>query len=144
MGAQARARGSQLDRAVAHLAARQHGVVTRAQLVELGLGRGAVRRRPEAGRIHRIHRGVYAAGHPGLTQEGLWLAGVFGAGRGAALSHRSAAALWQILPSPPTVEVTVPIARSPGPGILAHEGQLPPGEVVDRAGIPVTIAHAHS
>jgi very-short-patch-repair endonuclease len=139
MGAQVRARGSQLDRALADMAARQHGVVTRAQLVELGLGRGAIRRRLEAGRLHRIHRGVYAVGHPELTQEGLWLAGVFGAGRGAVLSHRSAAALWQILlPSPTTVEVTIPVPRRPGPGILAHESQLPPDEIVDRARIPVT------
>ncbi len=140
MHGQGRARRDPPDCAVAAIAARQHGVVTRAQLRAQGLGRGAIEHRLATGRLHLIHRGVYAVGHPKLTREGLWIAGVFGAGKGAALSHRSAAGLWDLpVPGPGAVEVTVPIWRSPGSGILAHESQLPADEIVQHKGIPVTV-----
>jgi len=48
------------ERALAALATRQHGVVARSQLIELGLGRGAIDTRLRAGRLSSIHRGVYA------------------------------------------------------------------------------------
>jgi very-short-patch-repair endonuclease len=48
----------------------------------------------EAGRLHRIHQGVYAVGHPLLTAEGRWLAAVLACGDGSLLSHRSAGILW--------------------------------------------------
>jgi very-short-patch-repair endonuclease len=111
----------------------------RAQLTALGLGRGEIEHRLRIGRLYLLHRGVYAVGHPELTQEGRWLAGVFGAGRGAVLSHRSAGALWQLLlPSPNFVEVTVPIARSPGAGIRAHASRVPADEITEHKGVPVT------
>jgi very-short-patch-repair endonuclease len=139
MRGQSRSRREPPDVAVAALAARQHGVVTRAQLTALGLGRGAIEHRLATGRLYLLHRGVYAVGHPELTQEGIWIAGVFGAGSGAVLSHRSAAALWQLLlPSPDFVVVTVPIARSPGSGIRAHASQLPAEEIAEHKGLPVT------
>jgi predicted transcriptional regulator of viral defense system len=47
------------DHASARLAARQHGVVSRAQLRALGLSDSAVSSRFGAGRLHRVHRGVY-------------------------------------------------------------------------------------
>ena len=50
------------------------------------------------GRLHRIHRGVYAVGHPVLTVDGRRMAAVLAAGPGAVLSHASAAALWEIRP----------------------------------------------
>ena len=102
------------------------------------MGRGAIRRRLESGRLYLLHRGVYAVGHPEVSQEGMWLAGVFGAGKGAVLSHRSAAALWLLLPPcPTTVEVTVPTARSPR-GVVAYESRLPANEITEHKGIPVT------
>jgi very-short-patch-repair endonuclease len=103
------------------------------------MGRGAIRRRLEAGRLHLIHRGVYAVGHPQLTREGVWLAGVFAAGEGAVLSHRSATALWDLpLPSFRYVEVTTPVSRAPGVGILAHRGAPLADEITEHRGIPVT------
>src|SRR5215210_1677909 len=106
MDAEVRARG--VDRAIAALAERQHGVVAREQLVDLGLGRGAIGHRLACGRLHPVHRGVYAAGHRVLSQEGRWMAAVLAAGAGAVLSHRSAAALWRIrLSARRRVEVTV-------------------------------------
>ena len=97
-----------LDRAVAELAERQHGVVSRAQLLDVGLGRGAIELRLARGRLHRVHAGVYAVGHAVLTDEGRWMAAVLAGGAGAVLSHRSAAALWGIRPEGSrAAEVTV-------------------------------------
>jgi Protein of unknown function (DUF559)/Transcriptional regulator, AbiEi antitoxin len=86
--------GGDLERSIAALAERQHGVVALSQLVVLGLSPKAVRGRARAGRLHRVHHGVYAVGHPLLTAEGRWIAAVLACGDGALLSHRSAAVLW--------------------------------------------------
>jgi hypothetical protein len=79
------------DALVAELAARQHGVVARRQLVALELGHRAIDYRLAAGRLHPVHRGVFAVGHRRLTQHGLWMAAVLACGVGAVLSHRAAA-----------------------------------------------------
>jgi predicted transcriptional regulator of viral defense system len=92
---------------VAALARRQHGVVALPQLGELGLQPRAVRARVAAGRLHRIHQGVYAVGHPLLTAEGRWMAAVLACGEGTLLSHRSAAILWGLRESGgPRVDVS--------------------------------------
>jgi predicted transcriptional regulator of viral defense system len=78
---------------IAEWAERQHALVTLPQLQSLGLGRSGVSRRASNGRLHRVHRGVYAVGHPHLTQRGDWMAAVLACGPRAVLSHRSAAAL---------------------------------------------------
>ena len=64
------------DRIVGELAARQHGVVALAQLRTAGLTDTAVKRRLEAGHLHRVHRGVYAVGNPNLRPEGHFMAAV--------------------------------------------------------------------
>lgn len=78
------------------LAARQHGVVARRQLLELGLGDEAIEHRLSNGRLHVVMRGVYAVGWPEMTRERRWMAAILACGKGAALSHRSAGALWGI------------------------------------------------
>jgi hypothetical protein len=70
--------------------------VTTEQLKKLGLAEGTIAHRANTGRLHRIHRGVYAVGHPRLEQKGLWTAAVLAAGNGAVLASLSAAALWDI------------------------------------------------
>ena len=87
------------DSRLADFAGRRHGVVTIGELAEIGLDRWAVKRRVESGRLHRLHRGVYAVGHTAVSQHGRWLAAVLASGEGALLSHRSAAALWGMLPT---------------------------------------------
>jgi very-short-patch-repair endonuclease len=127
------------DARIAALAARQHGVVSRAQLVEAGLGRGAIAHRLECARLHRIHRGVFAVGHSVLSRHGHWLAAVLAAGRGAVLSHRSAASLWRIRDTAATrIDVTVPRNRRARPQIAIHRAALPADEVTVERGIPVT------
>ena len=76
-------------------ATQQHGVVTAAQLAELGLSSSGISYRASVGRLHRIRRGVYAVGHRRLSQHGLWMAAVLAVGEGAVLSHLCAAVLWQ-------------------------------------------------
>lgn len=97
------------DSAVAKIALRQHGVVTRRQLDSAALGARAIRNRVARGQLHRIHRGVYAVGHRSLSWHGRWMAAVLACGEGAVLSHVSAAVLWELLrPLDGPVHVSVP------------------------------------
>ena len=125
------------DAGVAARAARQHGLIAHRQLLELGLTPPSIQHRLRAGRLHRVHRGVYAVGHRLLTVRGRWMAATLACGPGALLSHRDGAALWQILPSGRRlIHVTVPTRRSKRPGILLHHARGLEKAVVD--GIPVT------
>jgi very-short-patch-repair endonuclease len=137
------------DAAIARLAGNQHGVVSAAQLRAAGLLPSRVADRVAAGRLHRIHRGVYAVGHSNLGNEGRWMAGVLACGEGAVLSHRSAGALWGILrlggrheeQSHCPVDVTIPRdgGRKRRRGIRVHRSlTLCPADLTRRAGIAVT------
>lgn len=125
------------DRAVIRLAARQHGVITSAQLAAAGLSPTAVRHRVAQGRLRRLHRGVYlVASLPAqFTAE---MAAVLACGDTAVLSHQAAASLWQIRPRwRGVMDVTVTNGRSrPRAGIRVHRAAN-----LDRTrhhGIPVT------
>lgn len=123
------------------LAARQHWVVSRAQLVELGLSDEMIKHRIRTRRLHPLWRRVYAVGHPQPTQLGLWMAAVLACGRGTALSHDSAAELWGIARSArgAMIHVTVPGASGRRlRGIRTHRRLLAPAAVVEHRGIPVT------
>jgi predicted transcriptional regulator of viral defense system len=97
------------ERELAALAQRQYGVVTTAQLRSLGFSGAGVSRRLQGGRLHGVHRGVYALGRPDLPAHGRWMAAVLACGIGALLSHWSAAALHELLRSSATlIDVTVP------------------------------------
>jgi hypothetical protein len=126
-------------RTIAALAARQHGVVTRRQLVAAGLSSSMIERWLAARRLHRLHRGVYALGHRRLRREGHWLAAVLAAGPGAVLSHREAAAVHALRPaSRTTVDVTVAGQRR-APGVQVHRvARLTADDVAVVDGIPVT------
>jgi predicted transcriptional regulator of viral defense system len=127
---------------LARLAERQWGVITRAQLVATGLGDRGIAAWVRSGRVRRLHRGVYAFGHDRLRREGLWFAAVTACGPGAALSHRSAAQIWEVRQSDSAlIDVTVPSqnGRIRRKGIRIHRsGRLAPDEVTSRDGIPVT------
>jgi AbiEi antitoxin C-terminal domain len=88
-----------------------------------------------------VRRGVYAVGRPQLTQHGRWMSAVLSCGRGAVLSHHSAAVLCGILARERTgIEVSVPTPRDPRrPGIVAQRRvALGADDVTIRNGIPVT------
>jgi very-short-patch-repair endonuclease len=129
-------------RAVARLAARQHGVISLGRLRSTGLSRQAISRQVMAGRLHRIHRGVYAVGHRSLSPHGHWLAAVLACGEGAVLSHQSAAGLWALLPavsSPAHVTIPLRSGRRSRRGIIVHRSaRLASANRTIRASIPVT------
>jgi len=129
-----------MDRSVADLANRQRGVVTREQLVALGLGDTAIERMLASGRLHRVHRGVYSVGHRHLDRHGRWLAAVLAYGDGALLSHRSAAALWGIRRAGSSpIDVTAQRGRhGRRDGIALHRSKLDDEDRSVRGGIPVT------
>jgi very-short-patch-repair endonuclease len=130
------------DGVIARTAAKQHGILTAAQLVALGLHPRAISHRAAAGRLHRLYRGVYAVGHAALSNEGRWFAAVAACGQGTVLSHRSAAELWRLLPvSGGPVHVTVAgrggRARRRGL-VIHHSSSLLLSDTTRRNGIAVT------
>jgi predicted transcriptional regulator of viral defense system len=127
-----------VDAAIAATAERQHGVIDYPQLKALGLSRQSIDHRVRNGRLHRIHRGVYAVGHKRLTQRGRWMAAVLAGGDGAVLSHRSAAALWQLLPARRRIHVSTPKDLHNRDGIQFHSQSMQLDEVTTHDGIPVT------
>ncbi len=138
---QGKVAGLESDWALAGLAERQHGVVAREQLLTLGLGPGAIEHRLRRGRLHRVHRGVYALVKRVPTREGRWMAAVLAAGPNAVLSHRSAADLWGLGPfARRRSEVTVGVRRRAGPDVEVHCAALREDELTERHGIPVTTA----
>lgn len=126
---------------MAELAAQQHGVVSLAQLTsELDYSRSAVTRAAAAGRLHRLHRGVYAVGHTNISLHGSCLAAVFACGPEALLSHHSAAWLWGLARwSPIPLSTTAPRRRAPRPPLRLHYcGTLGSADRDEIDRIPVT------
>jgi very-short-patch-repair endonuclease len=132
------------------LVERQHGVVSRRQLLDCGVSRKMIERRLAAGRLHRLWRGVYAVGRPKVTARGWWMGAVLACGGEAVLSHESAARLWGIRETktgnegerdrPPLIDVSVPGSRTHRlRGIRVHRrtGLLDSDRSI-YAGIPVS------
>lgn len=115
-------------------------MISRAQLLDLGLSRNAITHRLNTGRLHAVATGVYAVGRPEMTQHGRWMAAVLCCGPGALLSHGSAAALWGIGREHRGIEVTARCA-SPRrrPGIRVHRRPtLAEHNATSQRDIPVT------
>lgn len=129
------------DLRIAEIAKRQWGIVTLADLVALGFSRQAIKLRLRNGRLHRLHRGVYAVGHRSLPFEAGMLAAVRACGEAAWLSHFAGCALREFVDWDGRLpEVTV---RGSGtriaPGIRVHRSaMLDPSDVTIVKGIPVT------
>ena len=129
------------DVSVARAAADQWGVLALDELFACGLSPKSVLTRVRNGRLHPIHRGVYAVGHPNLPLEGRFLAAVKACGHGAVLSHHSAAALWGFMrweDRRPEVTVvgTAPRAH---PGLRVHRTTtLDRDDTTRHCGISVT------
>lgn len=149
-----------IDRVVAEIARRQHGVIATRQLLAAGWSLSGISRRVRDGRLHRVHRGVYAVGHVAPSPAREWMAAVLACGRdmpngtrrggrqlildswGAALSYRTAAQLWKLLPlRDGPVDVSVPGhgGKRKRTGVRLHRTlTLLPASVTLRHGIPVT------
>lgn len=88
--------GGQIEReaAIAALAASQHGILTREQLRQCGLGDKAIYHRCQSKHLFRVHLGVYAVGRPPSTPLERAEGAVLACGPDALLSHSSALTLW--------------------------------------------------
>ena len=138
-------RGTEIEARMVALAGRQHGVVARRQLGELGLTSRMVARRVEVGALRHMHRGVYLLGaldgplRPRLAPE---MAAVLACGDGARVSHRSAGWLWGFWPGRPPrgPDVAVPWeTRRARAGVTVHRTRsLASSDRTTVEGIPVT------
>jgi very-short-patch-repair endonuclease len=115
---------ARLDRELGELASRQYGVIARGQLLALGFGAGAIRGRIRSGRLTPVHAGVYLVGHVARARLATEMAAVLACGRGAVVSHRSAAVLWGLVAGTAgavPVDVTVRYGWAPNRhGIRVH------------------------
>lgn len=94
-----------------------------------------VKRRLENGRLHRVQPFVYSL-TPSVSARGRLMAAWLTYGPEAVLSHRAAAAVWDLGPWPSgAVDVTVPARRKGRPGIRLHRARV---ERVVKDGFPVT------
>jgi predicted transcriptional regulator of viral defense system/very-short-patch-repair endonuclease len=126
------------EQALADLAKRQHGVVSKRQLEALGFVRTTVTGWANAGRLHRLHRGVYAVGHTALTWEGYCMASVL-ARPGAVASHKTAAWIWGLRRwRPETIHLTAPTRQRAKREFVVHFARLRPEDKAVVEGIPVT------
>jgi Protein of unknown function (DUF559) len=125
---------------VVEVAERQHGVVAHRQLVALGVSASSIQDWIVGGRLHRIHTAVYALGHRRLSLNARRMAAVLAFGPTALLSHRDAAALWDLLrTSRDRIDVTTARRCKAHRGVTLHRSRrIDPEDRVIRDGIPVT------
>ncbi len=133
------------------LAGRQHGVLARRQLTELGVPGTTITNRIRTGFLFPVFPGTYSVGRSDLNIEGLWMASVLAAGPGAVLAGRAAAAAWGFMKHRHSVDVIcegkgggksclLPISRSrTWPYLFIHRVRSLPVEDIDQIhAIPVT------
>ena len=120
---------------MARLAGRQHGVLADWQLLALGFTRDAIKARVRAGRLFKVSKGVYSL-TPTVLPRGRMLAAALTYGREAVLSHRAAAAIWNIGPWPTgLIDVTSLRKAKPRHGTRLHVADV---KRVIKDGFPVT------
>lgn len=127
--------------AIATLAGRQYGVITRRQALSAGMSGKAIHNRLRSGEWQKLYPGVFRLVSSGTSWRQDLMAACLWAGNSAVASHRAAAAIWQLQGATPGyVEITVPVLGFEGtPEIIIHRsGNLPGCDVTTEAGIPIT------
>jgi hypothetical protein len=136
--------------AILAFARRQHGVVSRHQLLRAGLGEGLIDCRVKSKRLIPLFSGVYGVGHDVISRRGWWHAGLLSAGPGAVLSHTTAAAVWDLMQPRERVEVLrgfnrekrrngQPRPPSYAPTLIVHRSRRRPSiDFTIQEGVPVT------
>ncbi len=127
------------DLLIAELAAASSGIVDRAELDALGISPDEIAYRLQIGRLHRLHRGVYAVGHRSVDRRGRWIAALRACGPQSALCGWSGAAISGLsVIEDARVEVCVPhTGRLDCPGIRLHRAALRSADRAIRDGLPV-------
>jgi hypothetical protein len=128
-----------VDRKVAELAARSHGVVTRAELLRAGITDRELRRRVAKGTLVPVHRGVYRVGHAAPSLEARYLAAVKACGQGSLLAGRAAAHLLHLLKRPPSLPEVLTVTQRRPRGVVVHRvRRCDPRDATNWRGVPVT------
>ncbi|HTR74080.1 MAG TPA: type IV toxin-antitoxin system AbiEi family antitoxin domain-containing protein [Solirubrobacterales bacterium] len=123
------------------VASRQQGLVTRGQLRQLGLSDNAVSKAIERGWLHPVFHGVHSVGHRHLTESTRLLAATLACGRGAVISHGTAAWLFGLVEAKPeAIDVIAPVEAGRKIDGIRRRFVPPPedSEVWSRGGVPVT------
>jgi hypothetical protein len=131
------------DVATATIAARQHGLVTRTQLLRCGLSPDQIRRRGRAGALERLAPGVFRVRGAPVTWPATVLAAVLASGPTAVASHRTAAHLLGLEgcrrpTGAPEVTVVRPARGRRELAVVHQTTRRRPTEVIEVEGIPCT------
>lgn len=130
-----------VDRTIAHLAVRQHGLITREQARHCGLTDNAIAGRLAAGRWQRVGSGVFLINGTPPSWEQQVHAACLAVGHVAVASDLTAARLWgMLLPTPYVIEVATPPGRQARLSGLRHHRRstLHPSDVTRHRGLPLT------
>lgn len=123
---------------LADLAKTQRGVVSARQLRDLGYSTSTISDAARRGRLHRVHRGVYAVGHTSLTWDGHCMAAIL-ARPGSVASHKSAAWIWGLRRwRPERIHLTAPTRQRIKRDFVVHFARLAPEDRAAVDEIPVT------
>jgi very-short-patch-repair endonuclease len=126
------------EQRMAARAARQHGNVTREQLIQADITSSAIGRRVHKGLLIPQYPGVYRVGHAAPSTKASYMAAVLAAGDGALIAGRAAAHLMRVLKgSPPPPEVIAPKQKRIK-GLQTKCGHVDPRDATKQHGIPCT------
>src|SRR5215212_252051 len=126
------------EKVIAAIASRQHGNVTRKQLLNAEIKSTAIDRRIDRGQLIQQYPGVYRVGHTAPSTEATYMAAVLAAGEGALLTGRAAGHLMRLLKgAPPPPEVTAPKEKRIK-GLQTRHGKIHPQDATKHRGIPCT------
>src|SRR5215469_8680885 len=110
--------GNGIPWALSELARFQAGVIARGQALGSGMSTSAITSRIKHGRWRQIHRGVYATFTGPVSREAQLWAAVLYAGKGAMLSHETAAEVHGLADRrSPLIHVSVPASRRVRPSL---------------------------
>ncbi|MFL6204340.1 MAG: hypothetical protein ACJ739_03235 [Acidimicrobiales bacterium] len=129
--------------AIAARAGQQLGLITRSQLLAMGITRRQIQTAERAGFVRRAAAGVWAVSAVPTSPEQRLLAAALAAGPDATISHLAAAWVWRFDGVKPTgIEISVPRRRNPrlAVGRLHRVSDLLAVDVTQRGPLPVTTA----
>lgn len=122
----------------------RRGVISARQAADLGVTHDGIRRQLSAGRLVRLHEGIYLTGNmrPGAASR--WWAALLASGDGAVLSHWNAAKVYGFTRRRPgaIVHVSIPASRVEvaASGVRVHRSRLLPAKATVHDGLPITTA----
>jgi very-short-patch-repair endonuclease len=128
-----------IDRRISLVAKKQHGYITRVQLLELGLSPSGIAHRVHAGRLIRIYKGVYAVGHKPTLPLDRTHSVLLACGSGSALAGVTAGSVWGLWKEWRMPFHVIAPRMHRHPGITVHRSTaLTRGDIRVQLGLRVT------